>query len=208
MIYAPATLFLDVCVQADLWPDGVWPLVSGKDARNIARLFAIAGELELRQGGVICRHATLDAAPVPEAPMHCRSKRSGWSRPAGCTAILPMQVWTEEPEDAPEMTLDRAHAVYVDSGCHHAPDGALRRSRAFGHLTAGIRDAVVFGAGIEHGLDRVVDALLRRRIRTHVALDAAGTADEIRAQAVVACWKRRGVDGVTVAMVHRMLRRG
>jgi len=207
-MYPPATLFLDVCVQADLWPDAVWPLMSGEEARNIARLFAIAGELDLRQGGVVCRHVTLAAEPVPEAPMHCQSERSSRSRPPGCTAMLPMQVWTEEPGADPEMTLDRVHAVYVDSGCNHAPDGAPHFSRAFGHLTVGIRDAVVFGAGIEHGLDRVVDALLRRRIRTHVALDAVGTTDEIRAQAVVARWKRHGVDGATVEMLDRMLRRG
>jgi hypothetical protein len=48
-------------------------------------------------------------------------------------------------------------------------------------------------------------ALLARRIRTHVALDASGAADEIAAQLVIADWKRRGVDVTTVAMVERML---
>jgi hypothetical protein len=40
-----------------------------------------------------------------------------------------------------------------------------------------------------------------------VALDAVGTADEVLAQACVAGWKRRAVDGVTVEIVERMLRR-
>ena len=70
-----------------------------------------------------------------------------------------------------------------------------------------MRDAVVFGAGIEGGLDQAIRALLRRRIRTHVALDAAGAADDTAAQLVVAEWKRRGVDGTTVAMIARMLQR-
>ena len=75
------------------------------------------------------------------------------------------------------------------------------------HLTAGIRDAVVFGAGLEHGIDRAVDALLRRRIRTHVVLDAAASADPDQAQRIIAGWKRRGVDGATAATVLRLLAR-
>jgi hypothetical protein len=36
-------------------------------------------------------------------------------------------------------------------------------------------------------------------------LDAMGAADEILAQTIVAGWKRRGVDGVTVDVVARLL---
>jgi hypothetical protein len=121
--------------------------------------------------------------------------------------ILPLQIWTAGGGNDHTLALDRAHAVYVDGGCGQGPDDGPGRTRVFEHLTAGVRDAVVFGAGVEHGLSRAVDALLRRRIRTHVALDAVGTADEVLAQACVAGWKRRAVDGVTVEIVERMLRR-
>ncbi len=111
----------------------------------------------------------------------------------------------ERPDEG--RSLDREHALYVDSGCGCAPDGDVEHARAFNHLTAGVRDAVVFGAGVEGGLDQAVRALLRRRIRVHVALDAAGAADERAAQLIVADWKRLGVDGTTVGMIARMLRR-
>ncbi len=103
---------------------------------------------------------------------------------------------------------DRGHAIYLDSGCHLAPDEGTERRQSFLHLTAGVRDAVVFGAGIEYGLDRAVDALLRHRVRTHVVLDAMGTADEVVAQTIVARWKRRGVDGLTVGVLTRLLAAG
>jgi hypothetical protein len=64
---------------------------------------------------------------------------------------------------------------------------------------------VVFGAGVEYGLDHAVDALLRHRIRTHVVIDAMGTLDEVAAQTIVASWKRRGVDGLTVDVLARLL---
>ena len=60
----------------------------------------------------------------------------------------------------------------------------------------------------ELAIDRTIDALVRRRIRTHVALDAAAAVDAASAQAVIAAWKRRGVDGVTAAIVERLLARG
>lgn len=204
-MHPAATLFLDVCVQSQLWPEGVWRLVSGAQARAIARLFTIAAAFGVRQGGVVCRHVSASAEPVYGAPVHCRSAESANARPVGCLPTLPMQVWTAEVESN-SMTLDRAHAVYVDSGCGLAPDDDPRRTRAFEHLTAGVRDAVVFGAGVEHGVDRVVDGLLRRRIRTHVALDAVGTTDEILGQMIAAVWKRRGVDGITVETLERMLK--
>ncbi len=72
-------------------------------------------------------------------------------------------------------------------------------------MIAGVRDAVVFGAGVEYGLDLAIAALLRRRVRTHVVLDAVGAADESAAQLVVARWKRAGADGLTVAVVERLL---
>jgi len=205
-MHPAATLFLDVCVQSQLWPEGVWRLVSGAQALDIARLFAIAAAFGVRQGGVVCRHVSASAEPVCGAPVHCRSAESANARPVGCLSTLPMQVWAADVESNSVMTLDRAHAVYVDSGCGLAPDGDPCRARAFEHLTAGVRDAVVFGAGVEHGVDRVVDGLLRRRIRTHVALDAVGTADEILAQTIAAAWKRRGVDGITVETLERMLK--
>jgi len=206
-MYPPATLFLDVCVQSELWPDGAWPLVSDEQADRVTRLFALARAHDLRQGGVVCRHVSSDATPAGDVPLHCQSIEAADRRPAGCLPILPLQVWTAEGASDHAPALDRARAVYVDSGCGHDPDDLPRRARVFAHLTAGVRDAVVFGAGVEHGLRRVVDALLRRRIRIHVALDAVGTRDEVRAQVLVAGWKRRGVDGVTVEIVERMLRR-
>jgi len=199
-MHASAALFVDVCVQLDLWPGGSWPLVTPEEARNVARLFAFAAERTIRQGGVICRHAEGDHG-VASTPPHCRGESWTYDRPPGCGPYLPMEV-CDEVRDAP---LDRTHATYVASGCACAPDEAGHAKRAFEHTTAGIRDAVVFGAGIEHGLDRTVEALLRRRIRVHVPLDAAGAADADAAQAVVARWKRRGVDGTTVAMVERLL---
>ena len=110
-------------------------------------------------------------------------------------------------EDRVEPALDHDVAIYVDSGCAASPVGTAAHARAFARLTAGARDAVVFGAGLEHGVARLVEALLARRIRTHVALDATGAGDEVVAQLVVAEWKRRGVDVTTVAMIERMLQR-
>ncbi len=66
----------------------------------------------------------------------------------------------------------------------------------------------MFGAGVEYGLAQTVDALLRRRIRTHVVLDAIAAVDEADAQGVIAVWKRRGVDAVTVDVVARLLALG
>lgn len=202
-MHPAATLFLDVCVQSDLWPGGVWPLVKPAQAANIVRLFVVAETLGLRQGGVVCHHVAIGSEPDSGLPAHGRHAPAG-TRPEGCLPMLPMQVRTANSADV----LDRAHALYVDSGCKQAPDDAPGHRRAFEHLTAGVRDAVVFGAGVEQGLDRAVDALLRRRIRTHVVLDAVSAADEDLAQRIVAGWKRRGMDGVTVETVERLLRRG
>ena len=112
---------------------------------------------------------------------------------------------TEEGEDT--TPLDRELAIYLDSGCAAAVAVTPAHARAFAHLTSGVRNAVVFGAGTEHAMVRVVEALLARRIRTHVAIDAAGAADDVAAQLVVSDWKRRGVDVTTVAMIERMLQR-
>ena len=105
------------------------------------------------------------------------------------------------------MTLDRATATYARERLPAFPIEAANDRRAFEHLTAGVRNAVVFGAGAEFAVDRAVAALLERRVRTHAVLDAIGTADEVRAQSVVARWKRRGVDGVTVGTLARLLTR-
>jgi hypothetical protein len=72
-------------------------------------------------------------------------------------------------------------------------------------MTAGVRDAVVFGAGLELGVARVVEALLARRIRTHLALDASGAVDDAEAQTLLGGWKRRTLDVVTTATVARLL---
>jgi hypothetical protein len=207
-MHPAATVFVDVGVQRELWPGGAWPLVGEAEAAGIARLFAIARAFAVRQGGIVCRHAASSPEPAMNAPTHCGAPASADERPIDCLPALPVQLWTTAVASDPPLALDRAHAIYVDSGCAQDPDAHPVHARAFAHLTAGVRDAVVCGAGVEYGLDRVVGALLRRRIRTHVALDALGAADEVVAQTVVAGWKRRGVDGTTVEMVHRMLQRG
>ena len=182
-MHPPATLFVDVCVQRDFWPDGAWPLVSPAEAAAIARLCALSAELGVRRHGIVCLHDVDE----PGVPWHCRTDLPGTGRP-------------------PAVPLPPPSATDSASGCTAAPDD--RSGRAFDRATAGIRDAVVFGAGIEYGIARAVDALLRRRIRTHVALDAAAVADAEVAQQIVATWKRRGVDGATVATIERLLRAG
>jgi hypothetical protein len=195
-----ATLFLDVCVQRDFWPGGAWPLLDADSAANVATLFALAAELGVRQGGVRCAHASGDAPPG--APLHAAAGGAG-AAPIGAPtrpAILVSPAGT-----AP--ALDRAHAYYVASGCTGPPDGDAASRAVVEHLLAGVRDAVVFGAGVETALDRAVDACLHRRVRTHVVLDAAGVVDAAHAQQVIGEWKRRGVDGLTTATVARLLRR-
>lgn len=201
-----ATLFLDCCAQEEFWPDGSWPLVNASQAVNIERLFAFARELTIRQGGILCRHLPGETRTPQDGPVHCREGATWSVRPPGCQPVLPIVVARGDAH-ADDPPLDRTCALYLDSGCAAPPDSAFGHRRAFAHLTAGVRDAVVFGAGVEHAMARAVEALLARRIRTHVALDAAGAADEIAAQLVIADWKRRGVDVTTVAMVERMLLR-
>jgi hypothetical protein len=199
-----ATLFLDCCVQLELWTDGSWPLVGPTQAANVERMFTLARNQRLRQGGLVCRHMPGETPASPDAPAHCRDEPTWSMRPPGCVPALPIVVVRGDglADDRPR---DRTYALYLDSGCASRPDVAAGHARAFAHLTAGVRDAVVFGAGIEHGVRRAIEALLARRIRTHVALDASGAAEEIAAQLVIADWKRRGVDVTTVAMVERML---
>lgn len=183
-MFPRATLFLDVCVQRELWPGGPWPLVTSDVGRNVVRLCALAGALPVRRGSILCRHDDDGAVAAPGSPAHaCGS--GALARPEGCVLV----------------------GEAVESGCGVAPDDAAL-GPAFGRLTAGIRDAVVFGAGIEYGLALAMAALLRGRVRTHLVLDAAGAADEIAAQLVIADFKRRGVDVMTVDMVARLLRRG
>jgi nicotinamidase-related amidase len=184
-MHPPATLFVDVCVQRDFWPDGGWPLVSEAEAAAIARLCVLAAELGVRRHGIVCLHG-VGASVAGGVPAHCAVGLPGSARPAA-VALPP-----------PSATADSA------TGCEGTPDDGPPFARA----VAGIRDAVVFGAGVEYGVTRAVDALLRRRIRTHVALDAVAAADADVAQHVVAAWKRRGVDGATVATIERLLRAG
>lgn len=184
-MFPAATLFLEVCVQRDLWPAGGWPLADVATGRNVARLLAIAASTDVRRGGVLCRHGADGGTPTPPGlPIHCTTPESRLE-PAGCVARGPS-------------------SIYVGSGCGESPDDATCGD-AFQRLTAGVRDAVVFGAGLEYGVAHAVDALLRRRIRTHLVLDAVAATDEVAAQLVVAGWKRRGVDVVTVDVVERLL---
>jgi hypothetical protein len=203
-MYAAATLFLDVCVQPDLWPDGVWPLVRTDQAQNVAALFSLAAELGIRQGGIVCRHDAAESGGSSDRPAHCQGAVAAASRPPGCGPVLPMQIVSTAAVDD-GVTLDRETATYLASGCRRSPIEGASDRRAFEHLTAGVRNAVVFGAGAEFAVDRAVAALLERRIRTHAVLDAIGTADEVCAQSVVARWKRCGVDGVTVGTLTRLL---
>lgn len=204
-MYPAATLFFDVCVQNELWPGGSWPLVSHDQRRSIERMFALGGSLSIRQGGIVCRHGPGGPPPLPDTPPHCRDESTWSARPLLCAPVLPAWIETSD-EAAEEPPLDRSVALYLDSGCALRPDAGGAYGRFFAHMTAGIRDAVVFGAGLEHGMARVIEALLARRIRTHVVLDASGAADEVAAQLVVAVWKRQGVDVTTEAMIERLLR--
>ena len=199
-----STLFFDVGVQRDFFAGGAWPLVSATEAENIASLFALAAALSIRQGGSMCLHADAGSGESTPGPHHCVRGTPGAERLPSCRPVLPIEL-CEAEASAAASALDRAHAFYVTSGCAAAPDATAAHRRAFGHLTAGVRDAVVFGAGLEYGIERAVDALLRHRVRTHVVLDAAAAADASEAQIVIARWKRRGVDGVTAATLRRLL---
>jgi hypothetical protein len=204
-MHPAATLFLDVCVQPDLWPDGVWPLVDAGQARNVAALFSLASRFAVRQGGVVCRHG-VDGRDDPEdVPPHCRTPDASLMRPPGCEPRLPVRLAAGTQMEPRADALDRTTAVYLDTGCQRSCDEAPSDHRAFRYLTSGVREAVVFGAGVEFGIDRAVNLLLASRIRTHVVLDAVGAADEVLAQTTVARWKRRGVDGITVATLERLL---
>jgi nicotinamidase-related amidase len=225
-MHAGSTLFFDVAAQRDCWPGGAWPLVGAEEAANVARLFALAARLGIRQGGAVCLHAhpgvgadaptsagasgrgeAIAVDATPDAPPHCLAGTEGTQRAPACDPSKPLRCWTRGRDPAAAVDLDRAHADYVASGCAATPDAPPLFARVLDHVTAGIRDAVVLGAGIEHGLDRAVDALLRRRIRTHVALDATGSATPEHAQQVIAGWKRRFVDVTTTAMIERLLTR-
>jgi hypothetical protein len=198
-MHAGSTLFLDVCVQRDLTAGGSWPLLAPADERQIHALFGCATSLGIRQGGIMCLHRD---APHG-VPAHCLADGAGGER----LAMPALPVMTIDPAADVARTLDRAHALYVASGCGQAPEATAVGAGAFAHLTAGIRDAVVFGAGLEHGVAHAVDALLRRHVRTHLALDASAAVDPAQAQRVVADWKRRTVDVTTAAMVMRLLTR-
>jgi len=204
-MHAGSTLFLDVCTQRDFWPGGAWPIVGDEEAQCMAELFTLAATLGVRQGGVVCMHAAASVSPV--GAVHCLDGTAGAARASGCDPARPTLQIDSETALATLGTLDREHAYYVASGCAGAPDATPSWRRIFDHLTVGVRDAVVFGAGIEYGLDHTVDALLRRRIRTHVVLDAAASADAAAAQRIVADWKRRTVDGVTTIIMRRLLTR-
>lgn len=205
-MYPAATLFFDLCVQVELWPGATWPLIRVEHAGNVARMFAIARALPVRQGGVVCCHAPDGVAAIADAPLHCSDAGAAILRPPACDPVLPIQVRRAMDATGLAGPLDREWAIYVDSGCAQRPDVA-GHAHVFDHLVSGVRDAVIFGAGIEYGMAGAIEALLSRRIRTHLVLDASGAGDEVAAQAIVATWKRRGVDVTTVAMIERMLTR-
>jgi nicotinamidase-related amidase len=202
-VFPGATLFFDVGVQRDLWPGGRWPIVAPREAAEVAALFGLARELGIRQGGIVCAHAAGDE--LGGRPRHCERGTAGAERPEACLPVHPLRV--SDAAEASPPPGDRGHAEYVASGCCTPVDAAPVHRRALDHLAAGIRDAVIFGALVEDHVAHAVDALLARRVRVHVALDAVGTADPEHAQRVVAVWKRRFVDGTTVAELARALRR-
>jgi len=185
-MFPAATLFLEVCVQRELWPGGSWPLVDSEAERRVVRVLELAAGSPVRYGSIRCRHgadgyaAAIGAAPHAEGPQ-------ATERPAGVPPI---------PDDA----------YVMDSGCGLAPDEGVH-AEVFRRMTAGIRDAVVFGAGAEYGIARAIGALLRRRIRTHLVLDAAGVGEDVAAQLVVAALKRRGLDVLTSDVVARWVSR-
>ena len=215
-----STLFFDAAVQRDCFPGGPWPLVTPEQAEHVLTLFTLAASLGVRQGGIVCMHADgvdpvpsagalpAHASPADGVPPHCLVGVEGVGRPPECEPARPSRYWTPDTPHAEVAALDRSHTDYVGSGCGTAPDTWPALTRVVDHLTAGVRDAVVFGAGVEHAITFAVDALLRRRIRTHVAIDAAGAANAEEAQRVIAIWKRRTVDVTTTAMVARLLTRG
>jgi hypothetical protein len=198
-VFQGSTLFLDVGAQRDLWPGGIWPLIDADGAGEVATLCALGRTLGVRQGGIMCRHP----GTAGDLPAHCLRDAPGAARVPGCEPALPVRVVEPDGSAAP---LDRARALYVASGCSAAIDGTPATRAAFDHLTAGVRDAVVFGAGIELGIAHAVEALLQRRIRTHLVLDASGAADPGRAQELIAVWKRRLLDVTTTATIARLLR--
>ena len=199
-MFARATIFFDVGVQRDLWPGGAWPLITQPEAERVRRLLAVADASAVRQASVICCHGAADAG-IEGAPRHCWSGEPGGERPEECRGALARVVITAGSAGSP----DDPRACALASGCAGALDRGGRWSVAFDRLVGGVRDAVVFGAGLELGVDRVVRGLLARRVRTHVVLDAAGAVDAVAAQEVIAAWKRAGVDGTTVAMIERQL---
>ena len=184
-MFPAATLVVDVCVQVDFWPGGAWPLVDAQVAENVTRLFGAVATLPVRRGGVACRHERQPGSSVDvRAPLHCEVARA-MGRP-------------------PEILARDPTEHVFETGCGLSLDNPPHRAR-FLDLVAGIRDAVVFGAGLEYGVAHVVEALLGRRVRTHLVIDAIGSASDVDAQVMMARWKRRGVDVVTVQGVERLL---
>ena len=210
-----ATLFVAVCTQRDFWPGGAAALVDDATAVNVATLVGVAGRLRIRTGGICCVHdswprgsapdrTSVSSVTAPALAAHCLAGTAGADIAPGCAPAPPVIV-VAAGSVAP--ALDRAHAYYVASGCGAGVDAGALHTRVFDHLAAGVGDAVVFGAGVEYGLAHAVDALLRRRVRTHVPLDAAAAVDDAAAQLVMADWKRRGVDVATTATLIRLLER-
>lgn len=195
-MHAASTLFLDVGTQRDLWPGGVWPLLDEAGGNRVRLLCALGRTLDIRTGGICCAH---DIAPA-DVPAHCATGTPGAERVDACAPRQPVRRY---PLGAQTLPTDRTHAIYLESGCTFP----IATAPVFAHLIAGVRDAVVFGAGIEFGIAHAVEALLAARVRTHLALDATGAASVAAAQTLIGGWKRRGVDVLTTATVERLLRR-
>ena len=96
-----STLFFDVAAQRDCWPGGAWPLVGAEQAENVARLFALAARLGIRQAGAVCVHedgiapdgaatgASHLIAPAGTPP-HCLAP-DGIGRAPGCEPFRPVR---------------------------------------------------------------------------------------------------------------------
>ncbi len=199
-MHAGSTLFLDVGTQHDLWPGGLWPLLDEPACDQVRLLCALGCTLDVRAGGICCAHEIEPAG----RPTHCVTGTHGAERVEACAARLPVRLFSLESQERP---AGRAYTSYLGSGCAVAIATAPSQQAVFAHLIAGVRDAVVFGAGIEFGIAHVIEALLLARVRTHLAIDATGAADAAHAQTLLEGWKRRGVDVLTTATVERLLRR-
>ena len=127
LMHPAATLFLDVCVQRRPLAGrclaarerGAGPSTSLACSRSRATL-------EVRQGGIVCRHVSAGrragrrcADALSERRSRAASVRRSACRCSRCR-------YGRQRRQRSGEALDRAHAIYVDSGCGQAPDDASR----------------------------------------------------------------------------------